>query len=403
MKIGRYALGLFVMFLSLSGFASEGSTIRGGGDLEGVRPKTGPWEQSVETYFADRIAARRDLIGYLSTLRLMAFGVEAIDDHHRQILDLIEKGLIEDVQNAPYELRSSCFDESGRETTMSTSKAVPRAPVCVNLPRVLAQLGVPGSPEASRNLVTLIPALLAHEHARHLGVEDVSPTGEHPLATFVARTIEQVSWTSLRDNDFLERVGGGVGRRKLDNDGNAILFIPPGTIRAKLIPVRGTSRSCRKAKFAIVGTREVERTVAQLREEGELEWSEVHFMFRDKQEAVVRASVPTAVVARGLSLETPFELQVPRMASSDLAPRDAMRTNGAFKTFGLVTEAGPSHCELQVVVRPGDGEWIPLTGEGANHSLSIRDRYVDGAVFGFMTEVTGLTTWYRQDGPLLKP
>jgi hypothetical protein len=259
MKFMSFAL---MFFLSVPAHAQVGAGVRGGGEISGV--VMAPWKiQRGEILEKFILEVKSGLESYLRALRLTASSVELSNDAHRDLLALIDRGLIEDVQRTPYEAQSFCSDDSGQEKAMSTQKGVLGAPICISLPRVLQQLLENPSAqiegEFRSEMSRVVSGLLVHEHARHFGLEDTGILGNHPIATFVATSFLSASSyygyarSGCTDVPFEGARGCSLNQAGIYRRYSKPAF-KPGVYQVQLKSNENTSRACLGAKFTLSST-----------------------------------------------------------------------------------------------------------------------------------------------------
>lgn len=114
-------------------------------------------------------------------INLMKFASDFNDS--TSVQSLIKRGLLNGIQDAPYELKASCVDQDGIERSASTLNVdrslnpdISAPSICINIRKLAFE---------NANLNEIL-GLLYHEHARHYGVwDDLDQFGSHPIANYI--------------------------------------------------------------------------------------------------------------------------------------------------------------------------------------------------------------------------
>ncbi|MBL7555322.1 MAG: hypothetical protein JNM24_05830, partial [Bdellovibrionaceae bacterium] len=105
----------------------------GGGNTSSVQTKN-----TLEFFSNDGADLRKDLIGWLKELRQFASQGSISSDIH----EMIDGGLIEDIEKSKFVFSESCSDSKGNITSMSTLKVnnflseVKHPDICINVPKI---------------------------------------------------------------------------------------------------------------------------------------------------------------------------------------------------------------------------------------------------------------------------
>lgn len=119
------------------------------------------------------------------------------------LLALLDRGLLEDIQNSRHELRSRCFDSNGIERAGAAVIGAARGTICFNLPMLVDSDGT------ERDLLSLA----IHEHAHQLGIADEAEAvqaGEAVALFLAARLVSEPRpdrQSRIIPNDVPEREG----------------------------------------------------------------------------------------------------------------------------------------------------------------------------------------------------
>lgn len=202
MTIRRVILGSLLLALTIQSSAFAGAEGSGGGNAG-----TGNL-RSVETRLNRVQKILFEENGKLGRLGLKVFLGEiskypAGGSVHGTLLDLLSKGLIEDIDSSKYVLSDHCYEEAPdtgakTETDASTIRGERNADICINAVRIAERV------TDSSALDGEIAGLLMHEHARHFGLEDKKGRlGMQPVSIFVSDRYDYL-WTSYLVQEALE-------------------------------------------------------------------------------------------------------------------------------------------------------------------------------------------------------
>jgi hypothetical protein len=178
--------------------ASEGSSGRGGGDIEQLR------NDEIEPYVNGGL--KNDVIQYLTNL-----SSNQVPDALLAQIGALQSGIADDIQSH-YILSDHCYDKYRIERSAATSQGIRRADICFNLSR-LSSLNV------NRNELL---ALAVHEHSRHFGFEDdASADQDNPIYQFVTQNL-----TSLNGREAVLSyvLSSPEYRKMMDGDLSGVAF-----------------------------------------------------------------------------------------------------------------------------------------------------------------------------------
>lgn len=193
--------------------AAAGPGGSGGGDLSGVLdselPSTNWPDYVVDSEIAGILSGevRRLALEYLDLLQNTTFD---LSEEHRVLRELYPR-LRLDIARMKLVPQNECR-VNGRVTSMSTTQGVPAADVCINIPRIKQQIISAGG---YRGFGNSLAALLVHEGARHMGLEDTTSDLQHPLSKFVSRLGD---WLSFYRYKLRHSTEFAPGLRNIDKD-----------------------------------------------------------------------------------------------------------------------------------------------------------------------------------------
>jgi hypothetical protein len=217
----------------------EGGVNGGGGDasarrIKAIKTLIGIRDASGESAFTGKTARIKEkLLSLLKTIQ----AIPPEGEMGQLIRRLLDSGFEEDIKHGQYDLKRACY-EGKVEKSASTDKvdrtrdkSIPIPAICLNAHKLALESA------QEEDLV----GLLAHEHARHFGLEDTDELGMHPLAEAVA------SWYQASKAGVGESIAAMPGVHLRWTGSNAYLDFSSGE-KVKLT-FKNLMGSCQQAIF----------------------------------------------------------------------------------------------------------------------------------------------------------
>lgn len=194
---------LSTLLTALPLFAAElGGSGPGGGDPQRIYARRAELavlkEQSFKEKLLKEIFDRNEIKQRLVAMAKKLDLALIRDAQSQQVwTDLLEKGLLRDIEISSYVFKSECLDEKNISHALTTVKADPSQPqigaeICINLKRLAEQTSV----EIPDLLASTIGTFL-HDHARHFGVDD----NDHQFAMDMANAYYRFNAMARRGMD----------------------------------------------------------------------------------------------------------------------------------------------------------------------------------------------------------